>query len=94
MENVLLELFSDFETAGLFVLYIVLTIRCLLAILLALKLQGIADAKKWDEDIFCFVLLFVVFFGTVGALVSTLVAIAIPDKSKYLPQEENKKEVF
>lgn len=94
MENLLLNLFSDLETVGLFVLYIILTIRCILAILLALKLQGIADAKKWDEDVFCFVLLFVVFFGTIGALVSVLVAIAIPDKSKHILEEENNKETI
>lgn len=94
MEKLLLNLFCDLETVGLLALYVVLTIRCLLAILLAVKLQSIADEKKWDEDIFCFVLLFVVFFGTIGALVSALVAIAIPDKSKHIPKEENKKEVY
>ena len=94
MEKLFLNLFSDLETVGLFALYIVLTIRCLLAILLAVKLQSIADDKKWDEDIFCFVLLFVVFFGTIGALVSALVAIAITDKSNHIPKKENNKETI
>lgn len=78
MLTTFLSTFNSLETLLLLIICCVLVIRGTLAILLAIRLQFIADARKANDDMFAFTFIMVLFFGALGAIITTLVTIALP----------------
>ena len=70
------------------ILAVVLTCRIILSLVVGIKLQHIAEAKTEDQNMFGVTFFLVLFFGIMGAIVSSIMAVALPDESRALAQSK------